>query len=322
VDYGFFPPAHPSPTVEGTLLDDGTSEDVRAGDGIFTAALSSDLVEVAADYFVRLQAEDQAGNKSNPAVAIIRGRPRLDSAPVIGEIEAPAIVNANAIPEVVIRAQATDPDGLADIDTVTLRIFLPDGQEDQGSPRLMLDDGNPANSGDLVEGDGTFSNILPVANVGAEPIDLRLVFRAKDVSGFLSPAIEHLLKVVRAGILDDAPVISKLYAPNEVQVDPARDRLIFMAVDVQDPQGQADIETVWFRSFLPSGQEAQNSPTLLFDDGMMDVSGDELAGDGTFSVIIRLPPGTPPGNFRFVFEAFDQSGLSSSQIEHIVNISN
>jgi hypothetical protein len=45
-----------------------------------------------------------------------------------------------------------------------------------------------------------------------------------------------------------------------------------------------------------------------------------MAGDGTYSRIINLPPTAIRGDFRFVFEARDKSGLVSNTIEHIMTV--
>jgi hypothetical protein len=109
-------------------------------------------------------------------------------------------------------------------------------------------------------------------------------------------------------------------APSQVQIDPQRDVKILITIKAKDPQGVADIDTVQFRSFLPSGQEANNSPIQLFDNGDAD-QGDDRAGDGIFSRFIFLPSqGVTPGDFRFVFQARDKSDLLSNTIEHILRV--
>ena len=108
-----------------------------------------------------------------------------------------------------------------------------------------------------------------------------------------------------------------------MQINPAQDTRFQITLDVKDPQGLADIQRVQFRSILPSGQEANNSPLQLFDDGKVDENGDEVAGDGTYSLIIVLPSqGVTLGDFRFEFTATDQSNLTSNLIEHTLTVSN
>ncbi len=314
--YQFFPPSHPNPTKEDTLSDNGDAGDLIAGDGVYSATLSSSLFEKIADYFIRFQAEDRAGNKSSARVVTLRGRFQISGAPVIVNIAAPEIVNAVVNPIALVSATVSDPQGLADIDTVQVRIFLPEGPEAANSPLMLRDDGNPALSGDQVAGDGIFSGLLSLPDNGTSPIDFKLVFAARDHSGKPSNTVERILTVA----FNDAPYISNLVAPDQVQIDPQRDVKILITIKAKDPQGVADIDTVQFRSFLPSGEEANNSPIQLFDNGDADL-GDDRAGDGIFSRFIFLPSqGVTPGDFRFVFQARDKSSLFSNTIEHILRV--
>jgi hypothetical protein len=313
----FFPPAHPTPILERQLLDNGDSGDEIAGDGTFSAILPSNLIKETKDHFIRLQAEDKAGNVSQAVVVSIRGRFKIVGAPVISKISAPDIVNAKEKNQVLITAEVSDPQGLSDIDTVQFRIFLPDGQEAENSPQVMADDGNTTLSGDLVAGDGIFSSVLQLPTAGVAPIDFKLVFQAQDKSNSFSAPVEHVLTIA----FDNAPVISNLVAPDRVKINPTQTTKILLTIRVKDPQGLADIDTVQFRSFLPSGQEANNSPIQLFDDGKVDESGDVRAGDGTYSRNIFLPSqGVTPGDFKFIFRAKDKSGLVSNTIEHILTV--
>ncbi|MFQ6115839.1 MAG: choice-of-anchor X domain-containing protein, partial [bacterium] len=150
VMYQFFPPAHPSPTKEDTLVDNGQSGDVTAGDGIYSTTLSSGLFKEASDHFIRFQAEDKAGDKSSAEVATIQGifiRPR---APVISNLAAPDTVKKDPIQvvKILMTVDVTDPQGLSDIDYVQFRSFLPNGQEARDSPFQMADDGNTQATGD------------------------------------------------------------------------------------------------------------------------------------------------------------------------------
>ena len=313
VVYQFFAPASPNPAQEDTLSDTGANGDQPAGDGVYSTALSSNLFKKTTDHLIRLQAEDRAGNTGAVRIVSIRGRFQILDVPVIQRVNAPEIVNANVNPHVLITAGVSDPQGLADLQLVQFRIFQPGGQEAPDSPQIMFDDGS---AGDVVAGDGIFSGTYSLPN-GNSPIDLKLVFEARDQSQNLSRQVEHTLTVA----FDDAPYISNLVAPSQASIDPQNDLKILITLKVKDPQGLADIDTVQFRSFLPSGQEANNSPIQLFDTGDGDV-GDDEAGDGVFSRFIFLPSqGVTPGNYRFVFQVRDKANLLSNIIEHILMVS-
>ena len=74
--------------------------------------------------------------------------------------------------------------------------------------------------------------------------------------------------------MKNSPVISNLVAPDTVEIDPEQTRQILLSVDVDDAEGLDNIDIVQFRSFLPSGNEAQESPFELKDDGEILISGD------------------------------------------------
>ncbi|RMF68851.1 MAG: hypothetical protein D6743_02815, partial [Calditrichaeota bacterium] len=199
VIYQFFPPAHPTPTQEDTLVDDGTGADAVAGDGVYTAVLSSNLIRTASDYFLRFQAEDRAGSKSAARIATIRGVFRLPQAPVLSNLVAPDTVQIDPtrVVQILLTVDVFDPQGLSDIDFVRFRSFLPNGQEAKDSPFELSDDGNRAVSGDEVAGDGTYSIIVNLPPNGVTPGDFRFVFQAKDKSGLLSNTIEHIMTVIQ-----------------------------------------------------------------------------------------------------------------------------
>ncbi len=318
--FEFFPPQHATPSVQGDLLDGGVDGDVTAGDGIFSALISSNLFTELTDYIIRIQAEDASGNLSLASTPIVRGRQLFSQAPEITALQVPRIVNANVTNEVTIRADVTDPEGLADIDSVLFRIVrISDGTETADSPVVMADDGNLATSGDSTAGDGRYSARLPLQGGSGAPVELLLDFKASDVFGATSlPAAGRLVQA-----FDDVPYISNLVAPNSVIINPNAPTRLRITLDVRDPQNTpdgSDIVLVKFHSFLPSGLEADNSPTPLFDHGN-GAEGDRVAGDGIYSVFINLPAtGVTPGDFRFVFSAQDRAGAESNVIEHIMTV--
>ncbi len=314
--YQLFPPESTVPVIEDTLTDSGSNGDEVAGDGIYSAQLSSSLIDRFSDYFLRVQVEDKVGNLSSPTVKTIRGRPFVGNAPVIENASVPRITNVTVSPRIVISADVRDPEGLANVDSVFYRLFLPDGTEDAASPGFLQDDGNAAVSGDTTAGDGRFSGIVDLSGRADTTFVLRVVMQANDLNGKRSSQVSRAV----VASIDDSPFILNLIAPSLVQIDPTRDQRLLITLDVRDPQGNDDITLAQFRSFLPDGNEANNSPTLLFDTGDND-EGDAVAGDGIYSRFIFLPSqGVTPGDFRFVFEARDQSGARSNLIEHILTV--
>jgi|GEM_PF-1747212 len=309
----FFPPSSPTPTLEKTLQDDGSDVDRAAGDGIYSTSIESALFTEFNDYFFRFVVRDVNGDAGRPFVVIVRGRKQFGMAPEFTDVAAPRMVNGTQVNEVLVAATLMDPEGPADLDTVQFRILLADNSEVPNSRQRMLDDGT---GGDVIAGDGTFSALLQVPSSGDTVLDYTLSFQARDKAGLQAPPVSRRMIVG----FDDSPFISNLIAPRQVVLNPDQSTLIQITLDVRDPQGLGDIVLVQFRSFLPNGQEAGNSPIELFDTGNAQV-GDEAAGDGIYSRIVFLPPtGVMLGDFRWLFEARDSSGAVSNIIEHILTV--
>ena len=112
--------------------------------------------------------------------------------------------------------------------------------------------------------------------------------------------------------------ISNLQAPTSVKLGNDT-QVLLLTLKVEDPDGQSDVARVVFNSFKPDGSPSGGNPFSMFDDGL-PVHGDEKAGDGTFSLAISLPAGTPPGTYRFEFQAFDRSNEPSNIIVHRITI--
>ncbi len=313
VTMDFFPPTSPVPTLQQVMVDDGSSADVQAGDGVYTATFQSGLFSELSDYFFRFIAEDDQGNRSSPLVVIVRGRNQFGSAPVITGAAVPRMVNGAQTNPVLVTAALTDREGLGDIDSVQFRLLVAGQGELPDSRQQMFDDGT---GGDLTANDGTYSALLQVPASGDSVVDYTLAFDAVDKTGLRSASVQRRLVIG----FDDFPYISNLVAPDQVILNPNQATLIQITLDVRDPQGLADIILVEFRSFLPSGEEANGSPIEMFDNGDAQV-GDETAGDGIFSRIVFLPPtGVTPGDFRWEFEARDASGARSNKIIHVLTV--
>ena len=115
-----------------------------------------------------------------------------------------------------------------------------------------------------------------------------------------------------------APVISNLVAPDTVTIG-TDTTFIQITLDVQDANGLNDIQFAWFDSYLPNGNPSSQNPIALFDDGIN--GGDLIAGDGTYSRIVILPPtGVTKGTYRWEFRARDRSGTLSNQIIHFLEV--
>lgn len=114
-----------------------------------------------------------------------------------------------------------------------------------------------------------------------------------------------------------APVISNLVAPDTVTIG-SDTTFIQITLDVEDGNGLNDVEFVWFDAYLPNGNPSSQNPIAMFDDGS---NGDLVPGDGTYSVIVILPPvGVAQGTFRWEFQAKDRGDKSSNIIIHLLEV--
>ncbi len=304
-----------TPVISGVLLDDGTSGDVIPKDGRFTTQIQGSLFQNdAGEFNLEIIATDKNGNVSNSLqtrIFVLAGAE--NNLPEIVSVSVPATVLIDSLFNFLIEVEVSDADSLDDIEYVFSQFFQP-AHPNPTRQDTLSDDGL---SGDITPGDGIYSFTLSSGLI-KEASDYFLRFQAEDKSGNRSLAV---VATIRGTVAQpEPPVISNLSAPDTVQIVPGEDVQVLITIDVTDPQGLSDIDFVRFRSFLPNGNEAGESPIGLADDGDTITTGDETAGDGTYSRIINLPPTALRGDFRFVFEARDKSGLSSNIIEHIMTV--
>lgn len=304
-----------TPVISGFLLDDGTSGDVIPKDGRFTAQIQGSLFQNdSGEFNLEISATDKNGNASNSLQTRIFVRDGAENnLPEIVSVSVPVTVLLDSLFEFLIEVEVSDADSLDDIAYVFSQ-FFPPAHPNPTRQDTLLDDGL---SGDVTAGDGIYSITLSSGLI-KEASDHFLRFQAEDKSGNRSLAV---VATIRGTVAQpEPPVISNLSAPDTVQIVASQVVQVLITIDVSDPQGLSDIDFVRFRSFLPNGNEAGDSPIGLADDGNTFSTGDEIAGDGTYSRIINLPPTALRGDFRFLFEARDKSGLCSNIIEHIMTV--
>ena len=85
-------------------------------------------------------------------------------------------------------------------------------------------------------------------------------------------------------------------------------------MEVPDRQSLADVDSVYFNSYLPGGNPSSGNPFSMFDNGLpFDPQnpvavGDAVAGDGIYTLTIFLPSTASPGEYRFEFFGRDRVG--------------
>jgi hypothetical protein len=198
-----------------------------------------------------------------------------------------------------------DIDGFNDIATVNLEVINP-------IKNLTL------TRGDLQKiNDSTFTLQTSFNVQRKDDGNYYVKFSARDKSNLPSNEIYLSLKLYRG---NRPPFISDLKAPDTVFVQD-QTTLIKITIKATDPDGIEDIKTVQFNSFKPDGTPSSGNPFKMYDDGNLSgISGDDIAGDGIYSIIIQLPPNTQKGKYRFEFQAIDKSNASSNILTHYIYV--
>ena len=211
---------------------------------------------------------------------------------------------------IVVRADVTTPSTTGAPIAVTARIIPPDADFPSAEAGLV-DDGRAPDS---LAGDGTYAGVLEFNLLATQAGRYRLLVTARSAEGYESVSHERLVPITR---LNAAPVLSDLSAPDTVDAPTTQKLLIVMSVRADDPDGLEDIQEVYFRSLDSSDPQRK---FFLLDDGDLAGSGDRVAGDGVFSIIVELLPGTPARTFRFAFQAQDTFGDTSATILHSLTV--
>ena len=124
---------------------------------------------------------------------------------------------------------------------------------------------------------------------------------AVDSNNLLSNRALGTLSILNDG---QPPVIDEVIAPTTIQRPATGTQQEQLIAVVSDPDGVSNVANVLFWNV--------NSPTAtfsLFDDG--DQGGDDVAGDGRFTVTIVISSTNATGTNTFAFQATDRSGLKS-----------
>ena len=294
------------------MVDNGSQNDIIPRDGRFTINVKADTVFTqGGDYSLTFQATDQSGNESETVTHQIKAYAEDENIPPMVTLnEIPLSIYIDDTVYYNISVKVTDFQGQDDIDKVMVHAYSPTSAEPVFTGELK-DDGVDA---DETAGDSLYT-------IAVHPLFSRLVtgkfsfrFQAMDKSGASSYPLVAVVDLVKAA--NDPPVIEAVDAPDSLQRFPGYIVIDTIRVTVSDPQGPGDIWKVFFRSYKPDGYEAGNSPVNMADDGDIQTSGDAIAGDGIYSVIIQLPDNTNPGTYTFIFEARDKSNSKSNRIVH------
>lgn len=301
------------------LHDDGgaihaNDKDYVAGDGFFSQMIQwnpkSALPQNFKFTFTALRNDQVTGEALS--VEIFSG---VLIAPVITAVSIPDTLASGFEGTVLFQVTVRDSSGAGDIARVELLGTAP-GKASFDT--LLYDD---ATHGDPLPGDGIFSLAIS-REFGAYKNGLyEIRLKAVDKGGLESAVVQQTLFIING-----KPELSSLTAPADAQRPASGLLASLVTVKVQDPQGRGDIKRIWLRAYNPNGTGFNSNPFTMYDNGLpLDINrwslgyrGDEMAGDGIYSMTIIFDPGQALGNYRLTFEAEDWLGNLSEILEHTV----
>ncbi len=206
---------------------------------------------------------------------------------------------------IIVSIVATDPQGIDDIDSVRgWYSYL--GDDLSSEYVLFRDDGLDP---DTVAGDSRYS-------VKFLPSDGEFQFgfytfsaQAMDKSDNISMQLDTLFWTVDS----DKPILFNPIGPDSLEKGSLDIYYIF--INAYDPDGLADVDSVYFIVARPDGSSNGNH-LYLHDDGEL---GDIEEGDSIFTLGIQAPaPQNQSGDYIFTFYALDMQGNPSNNPEIVI----
>lgn len=203
----------------------------------------------------------------------------------------------------------------SNIQSVYCDVYSVDNNKINSNPLSLLDNGNLEN-GDDTENDGTFSNKIPFSESYPNGIYNVKYFVIDNSGKSIQVAIANF--IFNNGKPNVPPQITDdIVSPDSAVV--TAPIVILTSVKASDTNGYLDIEKVYFLVYRPNGTTSNNQNTM-FDDGNIVDHGDQVAGDGIYSLLIQITPANTKGTYRFEFAAKDRGGDISNIINHSVVI--
>ncbi|HEV8539436.1 MAG TPA: hypothetical protein VGR15_11015 [Bacteroidota bacterium] len=199
-----------------------------------------------------------------------------------------------------ISAKVADPNGLQDLRQVNYRLYEP-----RSSDYIT--------SGVLGYLDTSYSASFSFTISRSEAGIFRFEVYAQDRDNLTSNFLQIPLVISRN---NSRPHTSGIVAPDTLVRPSSGIALVLFSVAAEDSDGYGDIEEVFFKRISPSS----SGSISMLDNGNQQESGDQLAGDGIFSRIVRIDSTALLGNQVFLFHAKDNAGALSDSLTHTVTI--
>ncbi len=169
------------------FTDNGALGDRTAYDGIFTAIVNrSALLAQNTSRFEFLITVSEKGKSGKVSTTVfVSQNPANGHPPVVSNVTAPDTVNTSEVTAFLITVQASDPEGLSDILSVT--------RTTPSNTVLLLNDSGT--NGDATAGDGVFSELVSVDPAPPEG-SYTFTFQATDRLGLKSNSLQKTIVIV------------------------------------------------------------------------------------------------------------------------------
>lgn len=212
----------------------------------------------------------------------------------------------------VIRLGLTSP---SNIRSVYVNVYSSENKKINSNPVYLSDNGDVA-TGDYIKGDSIYSGRFPFSQYYPNG-NYRVEYYVEDKYSTTAKVAVKLFTFDNAQS-NIPPVVSNLSAPDTAYIG-QQTTVIKLAIDAMDTNGLSDIELVYFNSYIPpNGNPSSSNPFKMYDDG---TNGDDIAGDGRFTLLVQLPAtGVTKGVYRWEFQARDRGKKQSNVIVHNIHI--
>lgn len=230
----------------------------------------------------------------------------------------PTLINVDSLPSpggtstitITVNATLGDPAGLIELNTVSAEIFRPEAT----SPFLrstLRDDGVVP---DAIPNDGNFTGSLTFQATRALAGEYRVSIKAENRDGKRGGAFICSMSLTRN---NSRPFLNSatLSAPDTLTRPSTGSVLFMITIAASDSDGLADIRQLYLQNLASSNRD------FLLDDGGTTQpngisSGDALAGDGVFSILLQLPSTVPPGEYHYILQASDSFADTSNSVPY------
>lgn len=298
-----------------SLFDDGSIENARSGDVIaFDQVYSFNLIgselglaDNIYNVIIRvISVDDEMLQSENLPMKVFSNK-----APSIVEYFFPDSILVG-FPETQASFTVNDSNGLDDILWVVLEGYKPGNI----SPAFQDTIVNPLNNSPV------FLFQLDSSYAAGKKDDYQMRIFVEDKVGEISEE-----EVFPLYVENTPPELWHAIVPDSLQIPTSGDIKVKISIRVNDRQSLADIDLVYFNSEKPDGNPSSGNPFLMFDNGLPydpdnpAAAGDEISGDGIYTITVFLPAGTSIGTYKFSFFARDKvNQLTTGPVELIAII--